>query len=378
VTDDVLVVGAGPAGAIAALTLARAGVRVRIIDRTTFPRDKPCGDTLNPGAMALLARLGLAAPVIARGLPVDGMLVTGPGAAVRSTYGRGLTGRALVRRDLDEMLVEAAVTAGARLETGIAARDPIREGPAGDERVTGVMAGPRGGRPMPLHARLVIAADGRRSRLALGLGLIRHPPQPRRWAMAAYFEGVQGLSSYGEMHIRRRHYIGVAPVPGGLANACAVVTADWLRDTPGLPGESLQHVLHADARLGPRFAGARRASPVSVLGPLAVDASGVGVPGLLLAGDAAGFIDPMTGDGLRGGELAAEAALAWLANAATVPHERLAALRAREFGAKWRVNRALRRLVASPGAVVAAAAAVRVAPGLLPPLIRFAGDVNAG
>ena len=57
---DVLVVGAGPAGAVAATVLARAGARVRVIDRDTFPRDKLCGDTLNPGTLAMLRRLGLA------------------------------------------------------------------------------------------------------------------------------------------------------------------------------------------------------------------------------------------------------------------------------------------------------------------------------
>ena len=66
---DVLIVGAGPAGAVAATVLARAGARVRIVDRATFPRDKLCGDTVNPGTLALLRRLGLAAAIDARGLP---------------------------------------------------------------------------------------------------------------------------------------------------------------------------------------------------------------------------------------------------------------------------------------------------------------------
>ena len=74
---DLVVVGAGPAGSVAALLAARAGARVRILDRSSFPRTKLCGDTVNPGTMATLARLGIASDVEARGLPVEGMLVTG-------------------------------------------------------------------------------------------------------------------------------------------------------------------------------------------------------------------------------------------------------------------------------------------------------------
>ena len=64
---DVLVVGAGPAGAIAALVLARAGARVRLVDRATFPRDKLCGDTVNPGTLARFTQLGLGSDIV-RGL----------------------------------------------------------------------------------------------------------------------------------------------------------------------------------------------------------------------------------------------------------------------------------------------------------------------
>jgi flavin-dependent dehydrogenase len=106
--------------------------------------------------------------------------------------------------------------------------------------------------------------------------------------------------------------------------------------------------LSADAVLRDRFAAATQVSPVTVLGPLAVNARAAGCPGLLLAGDAAGFVDPMTGDGLRfalrGGELAAHAALDELASGRP-GYARLAALRRREFSGKWRINRALRVMV---------------------------------
>jgi flavin-dependent dehydrogenase len=121
------------------------------------------------------------------------------------------------------------------------------------------------------------------------------------------------------------------------------------------------------------------ATPPVVIGPLALDASGAGVPGLLLAGDAAGFIDPMTGDGLRfafrGGELAAQAALASLSGALSHPHEWLARARRREFAAKWRFDRSLRRIVDRGFTVDLARRLAATAPWLLRRTIAFAGDV---
>jgi flavin-dependent dehydrogenase len=134
-----------------------------------------------------------------------------------------------------------------------------------------------------------------------------------------------------------------------------------------------------DPMLRGRFAGARRVGPITVLGPLAIETTAAGRPGLLLAGDAAGFIDPMTGDGLRfavrGAELAAAAALAELETGCPM-HRKLAEQRRREFAGKWRMNRALRALVASPRAVDLAAAVASRWSAPVRALIAFAGDVN--
>ena len=103
--------------------------------------------------------------------------------------------------------------------------------------------------------------------------------------------------------------------------------------------------------------------------------------GLLLAGDAAGFIDPMTGDGLRfatqGAELAAAAAQQALAHGWPGVHARLAAARRSAFGAKWRFNRALRVLVASPRGVNIAGLGARLAPRVLHAAIAYAGDCRS-
>ena len=106
-----------------------------------------------------------------------------------------------------------------------------------------------------------------------------------------------------------------------------------------------------------------------MLGPLAVDVAQGDIAGLLLAGDAAGFIDPMTGDGLRFAVRGARARRGCRARGPehgwTGVHARLAAARRREFAPKWRFNRALRSLVASPAGVRAAAAGARIAPGIV-------------
>ncbi len=183
---EVLIAGAGPAGSVAALILARAGVRVLLVDRARFPRDKLCGDTVNPGSLAILQRLGLDEGLERRSLRLDGMIVTGEsGARVRGAYGQGRAGRAIRRRDLDAGLVAAAIEAGARFEQGVQVSEAIVfEGPRGPE-VRGALLIGRDGRRLRMPALVTIAADGRRSALAFGLGLARHPRWPRRWAAGA-------------------------------------------------------------------------------------------------------------------------------------------------------------------------------------------------
>ena len=252
---------------------------------------------------------------------------------------------------------------------------PLVDEQDGHTTVRGAMLD-TGTRKMRVPALVTIAADGRRSSLAVPLGLALHPPRPRRWAIGAYFEGVSGLEPRGEMHIRPAHYLGVAPLADGLANVC-VVTA--VRAGLGDPEAVLRDRIHSDPLLRDRFASARRTGPVITLGPLAVDAPTAGAPGLLLAGDAAGFVDPMTGDGLRfaieGGWLAARAALEVLEDPAIPAHIRLTERRRQAFGAKLRLNRALRRVVATGRGVDAGRMMATLAPIVVRRLVTLAGDV---
>jgi flavin-dependent dehydrogenase len=302
------------------------------------------------------------------------MRVTGrTGQVIDARYPAAYCGRALTRRALDSHLLDEALAAGAEL-------DELRVTGALVDRgiVTGVRAVSASGRSLTCRAPLTIAADGRRSTLAFGLGLAFHPRRPRRWAIGGYYEGVANLDSLGEMHVRGTHYIGVAPLPAGLANVCLVLPLDERRRRGLDARELLPRAVAADPLLAPRFARARPATAPIVLGPLAVETTAAGVPGLLLAGDAAGFIDPMTGDGLRfaieGGELAAAVALDALASQPERAHVALAARRRRAFVAKQAFNRALRRLVDRPF-VDAVSQGVRVVPQAIRAVVRIAGDV---
>jgi menaquinone-9 beta-reductase len=385
---DVVIVGAGPAGSVAATVLARAGARVRLVDRATFPRDKLCGDTVNPGTLAILRRLRMADAIETRGLRVDGMVVTGEGGAsavsIVGRYPRDLAGRALTRSELDWLLAQEAMRAGATFDAPVVVRGAVVGDAEGTTTVRGVTVGASGGEML---APVTIAADGRRSTLAFGLGLARHPERPRRWAIGAYVEGVEGSaapaadrSSFGEMHIRRGRYIGVAPMGGGRTNVCLVKPSGAGDASLGDPAAALRRALADDPLLADRFRHARFLGTPTVLGPLAVDAREAAIDGLLLAGDASGFVDPMTGDGLRfavrGGELAALAALDALEHGWRGVHARLREARRREFAAKWRFNRALRAFVTSPVAVRSAALAAQLSPGLVRLIVARAGDCD--
>src|SRR5262245_25475805 len=143
---DVLICGAGPAGAIAALVLARAGVRVRLIDRARFPREKLCGDSLNPGALSILDRLGIRG-VAEAGVPIAGMIVTGEtGIRVAGRYGDGTCGRTLRRSVLDSALLREVGAAGVDIEEGVLVRELIRDG----RRVVGCSVAGRDGRMLRL------------------------------------------------------------------------------------------------------------------------------------------------------------------------------------------------------------------------------------
>jgi flavin-dependent dehydrogenase len=287
-------------------------------------------------------------------------------------------GRAPLRRDLDAWLLDQAIRAGARFESGLVAANAMVEEAGGARIVRGLNFRRRGtGQLLPTPAAMTIAADGRRSAVARSVGLAVTHVEPRRWAFGAYASGIRQVGYNGEMHIRRGYYLGIAPITDTISNV-GIVTGP--RPDGPAPLDVIQRGIARDPYLARRFEGAEFTSDVTVLGPLATEVRAAGLPGLLLAGDAAGFVDPMTGDGVRiavqGGLLAAAEALGVLASGdADGAPGRLAAAREKAFGDKQRFNRTLRRMIDWPVAVLAGEIFLKLIPGLADRIVRHAGDV---
>ncbi len=376
---EVLVVGGGPAGAAAALRFARAGHDVLLLDAARFPRDKVCGESLSPGAWPALD--ALEATDVVRGLhgqPVHGMQVTSPGGVSFRGHYRGAerVGLAVRRRALDHALLQAARAAGAEVREGARVVDLLRDAHG---RVTGVAVAGEAAPSTSVTARLVIAADGRRGVVARRLGLLREHPRLRKFALRGYWDGMQGLGPWGELHVTHGAYCGVAPLGPTLANVAFVVDRGELGSLGGDVGAFYEHSLRRWPRVHERLAGARQSEPPRVIGPLALQARAVWAPGVLLTGDAAGFFDPFTGEGitlaLRGALWAFEVGARALRTADGPADLRAyAGLREAATRDKFRLNRLLYEALRHPAAADWLAARLAQRPRAADRLVGIAGD----
>ena len=295
---DVLVVGAGPAGAAVSILLARQGYQVLLVDRATFPRDKACAEYLSPACNQLLAQLGVLEAVLAASPQrLQGMRVTDYHG--RSCWGRFvhqgqyLYGLALPRLVLDHLLVQQACREGVELRTGLWVRQLLVEG----QQVAGIQ-GLHAQRHVTVRARLVIAADGLHSTLARRLGLVRRVRWLKHVALVTHYTGVQPLWPWGEMFLIPAGYIGLAPVGDTLVNVSVVVRAARLKATPHTPESFVTQTVQAHPELRQRFSQAVRTKKLLVTGPMAQRTACPQHDGILFIGDAAGFFDPFTGQGI--------------------------------------------------------------------------------
>jgi geranylgeranyl reductase family protein len=397
---DVVIVGAGPAGSAAALRIARQGFDVLLVDQARFPRDKPCGEYLNPAAVAALRRLGLVDALLEAGArSVAGVRLVSPaGRALQVPYPpRGadpVWGLSVPRLALDDTLLRAAGAAGARVREGFRVDDLLTRGP----RVTGIVGRSDHGAET-VRARLVLAADGTRSVIARRLRLTRAPSAPHRLGLVAHYEGVEG-AGWVEMHAGRRGYCGLGYSAEGGANVAMVAEPEDLPQIRGRAEVFYEERLAQFPAIARRLKTGQRTGRLMVTGSMSAKVSLVAAPGLLLLGDAAGFYDPFTGEGisyaLRGAELAAAAAAAALspsclrgsnrhAPAEATAFHAYAAQRRAEFGSRVLVSRVIQALLARPAALEAvfrrfeadltlAQRLIGVTAGVLPPRVVMTPD----
>ena len=317
---DLAIVGGGPAGSSAALEARRHGLSVALWEKDRFPRDKVCGEFISPEALPLLQNA--IAATAARGTAIGCAEFIPDHGATRAFH---LPGRALgmSRRLLDAALWQAAAAAGAEAHQGESIRRVRKLVPEGLQGVQWEIESSGGS---IRKARELIVASGRWWSIE---GL--HSPVRKGettasgdWIGAkAHFAGITPRRSV-EMYFFRGGYCGLAPVEGYSCNVCCLVHRERLRESgaKGLDDFAAWLVQIAQSpSLESRLRGAVQATPTVTTAPVIPARRQAVQGGALMAGDASGFLDPFTGEGisvaLHSGTLAAQSVAAALSEGST-------------------------------------------------------------
>ncbi len=377
---DVLIIGGGPAGAASALFLNRLGYRVRLLEQARFPRDKVCGEFISPAADPIFEELGVLSaleagkPVRLKGVAVSSYETAEFAVEYPMQSGRPMTSLSVPRSVLDPLLLDTVKAAGVEVLEGCKATDFILE--------SGNVAGVRGrddtGKAFDARARVVIDAGGRNCLSIRRFGLRKKARPGAKIALAAHWRGTRALKDYCYMHISRPGYTGMAPTGADEANIVLVVDRECLK------GEDRQEFYVRTVLKNPLrkklLQGGEVMETARAVDSLEYSVRPLKVGGLLLVGDATGFIDPFTGEGiylsLRSAQIAA-AVLDSAFDAGDCSRSQLKhydALRHREFDRKYLLSRILQALITRPDWCNRVVGTLQRNPGLAATLVGVIGD----
>ena len=367
---DTIVIGAGPGGALSAMLLAGQGLSVLLVERRTFPRRKVCGGCLNARALASLDRAGLGARVRALGpARVHTLRLYQRGRSADLELPPGL---AVSRYVLDEALADAAVGAGCQLLTGTTAVvAPEGSVPPGDHWRHVQLQYARD-HAVTARARAVVVADG------LGHSSLRECPSFESRVSAASRIGVGGDARPGiidiesgaiTMAVSRRGYVGAVEVESGRVNVAAAVDPPFLKVSGG-PAGAVQAILH---EAGVYVNGTLETIDWIGTPPLTRRLAHPAARGVFVLGDAAGYVEPFTGEGMAWAFAGAEAVVPFVMRAVSSPGAALdrewARALARTIGRDQHWCRFIASCLRQPALVTVLVALLRRHPGLAAPVL---------
>jgi len=312
---DCIVVGGGPGGSTAATLLSKKGKRVLLIDKETFPRDKTCGDAISGKSLSILGELGLVGEIEkADHGEIGGVLFSSPNGAMASIpFGKNdehiAKGYTCRRQVYDNLLFQNAKKNCDVME-GMAATGLIRENGA----VAGVKAKGSDGKEYEFRGKMVIGADSVNSVVAREIRGAEVDPKHSCIAYRTYYSGITGMTSKLEIHFVKSimpGYFWIFPLENGLANVgVGMVMEDMKKHGTDL-GKAMGDIVANNPLFKERFANATMVSPLKAWQlPFGSKKRKVHAEKVLLVGDAAGLVDPFSGEGvgnaMLSGKLASE------------------------------------------------------------------------
>nr|WP_239020566.1 geranylgeranyl reductase family protein [Nakamurella antarctica] len=374
-TADVIVVGAGPAGSTTATYLARAGVDVLLLEKSTFPREKVCGDGLTPRGVKQLLALGVDVSS-SDWVKNKGLRVVGGGVSLDLDWPELTSypnfGVVRARLDFDEMLANLAVGAGARMRQATNVGAPILDDKTG--RITGVNAKTADG-PVTFHAPLVIAADGVSARTAIGMGLEKNEKRPIGVAVRRYYQSqVRTNDEYLESHLElwdRSDPKNPILMPGygwifGMGDGTVNVGLGVLNSSKAFGRTDYRALLKAWMAGTPEeWQLNEETATGGILGaalPMGFNRTPHYKDGLLLVGDAGGSVNPFNGEGIgyamESASMAAEAILQALGRPDGLGREQALAgyplAMSDHLGSYYRLGNVFSKLIGQPKIMAAA------------------------